>query len=140
MVVQIGSRSTVLRQHDGVLVHISNNQVLGNPFEVYSSMEHRRSSFEIRVPASTDLDALSTTVTGAVGAVSDVADQPAPSVQAIGVADNSVQLPVSYWFSATIESSSGVNDGAIRATMAALRDAGIELTVPDVEVTTSSSD
>ena len=139
-VVQIGSRATVLRQQDGVLVYISNNQVLGNPFEVYSSMEHRKSSFEIGVPASTDLDALSTAVTGAVGAVSDVADQPAPSVQATAVADNSVLLSVSYWYSATIESSSGVDDGAIRATMGALRDAGVELTVPDVKVTTSSSD
>ena len=127
----IGSRSTTLRQSDGVLVFISNNQVLGNPITVYSSTKGRKASFDISVPSNTDLDAITSAVTAAISSVDDVLDDPGPAVEASGITDNAITLTISYWYPATMSGSSGVTDGAIRATMSALHTAHIELSVPE---------
>ena len=71
-------------------------------------------------------------------AVEHVLDDPGPSVQASGIADNEIKLSISYWYPATMSGSSGVTDGAIRATVSALRRAGIELPSPGLTVTTAS--
>lgn len=127
----IGSRSTTLRQSDGVLVYISNNQVLGNPITVYSSTDGRKASFDISVHSNTDLDAITSAVTAAISSVDDVLDDPGPAVEASGITDNAITLTISYWYPATMSGSSGVTDGAIRATMSALHTADIELSVPE---------
>ena len=137
-VEKIGERSTTLRQSDGVLVYISNNQVLGNPIVVYSSTEGRKASFDIVVASGTDLDEITSVVTSAIAAVDHVLDDPGPAVQASGIADNEIKLSISYWYPATMSGSSGVTDGAIRATVSALRRAGIELPSPGLTVTTTS--
>ena len=137
-VEKIGNRSTTLRQSDGVLVYISNNQVLGNPITVYSSSEGRKASFDIVVPSGTDLDEITSVLTRSISAVDDVLDDPAPAVQASGIIDNDIKLSISYWYPATMSGSSGITDGAIRATVSALRDAGIQLPSPGLSVTTTS--
>ncbi len=134
-VESIGARSTTLRQSDGVLVYISNNQVLGNPIMVYSSTDGRKASFDIEVRPSTDLDAITSAVTTAIRAVDHVLDDPAPAVEATGITNNAITLSISYWYPSTMSGSSAVTDGAIRATMSALSTAEIELSVPDVNVT-----
>ena len=134
-VENIGSRSTTLRKSDGVLVYISNNQVLGNPITVYSSTKGRKASFDISVHSNTDLDAITSAVTAAISSVDDVLDDPGPAVEASGIADNAITLTISYWYPATMSGSSGVTDGAIRATMSALHTADIELSVPERTVT-----
>ena len=135
IVEEIGSRSTRLRQSDGVVVYVSNNQVLGNPIVVYSAENSRKGKFEIRVPATTDLDHVTDVLLSAITSIDDVVDDPAPAVQATALADDRITLDVSYWFPATEETGSGVADRAIRAGMAALNSADIALAVPDAKIT-----
>lgn len=137
-VEQIGSRTTVLRTDDGVIIHVSNNQVLSNPILVYSATESRKASFDIGVPLDTDLDDVTSTLMAAVTSVDDVVAKPAPQIQAVGFADNAITLTIGYWYPSTMTSGSGVTDGVIRATKSALAKADIELSVPDVRVTTTA--
>jgi small-conductance mechanosensitive channel len=139
-VEEIGSRTTVLRTDDGVVIHVSNNQVLSNPIVVYTAAESRKSSFDVGVPLDTDLDDVTSALMAAVTSVDDVVAKPAPQIQAAGFADNAITLTISYWYPSTMTSGSGVTDGVIRATKSALAKADIELTVPDVRVTTTSTE
>jgi small-conductance mechanosensitive channel len=134
-VEELGSRAIKLRMDDGVMVYVSNNQVIGNPVRVYSSSDSRKASFEIRIPADTDLDHATSAIVSAVASVDDVLDDPAPAVQAAELVNDAVTLSISYWYPATVSSSSGVTDGVIRATTSALSSAGIHLTVRSVTVT-----
>jgi len=139
-VEEIGSRATKMRTDDGVIVYISNNQVLGNPIQVYSTSDSRKASFEISISAATDLDDATSVVVSAVTSVDDVVDDPAPAVQAAELVDDTVTLSVSYWYPSTMSSSSGVTDGVIRATISALSNADIQLAVRDLDVTQASAD
>lgn len=135
IVEEIGSRSTRLRQSDGVVVYVSNNQVLGNPIVVYSEQERRKGEFDIEVPADTDLDHLTSVVIGAIGSVDDIAEDPAPAVQATALNDNAVTLNVSYWYPSTSPTGSAATDRVIRATLAAVSDSGVTMAVPKSEIT-----
>ena len=139
IVEEISSRTTQLRRDDGVVVFVSNNQVLGNPITVYSASDSRKGSFDINVPADTELDEVTSALTDAITSVDDVVDDPAPAVQASAVANDAVTLTISFWFPATHQTGSSVTDGVIRATMAALSGAGIALAVPDATVTEKRS-
>lgn len=138
-VEEIGSRATRLRTQDGIVVYVSNNQVLGNPIQVFSKSDSRKASVEIRVSAETDLDDATSKILSAVANVDDVVDDPSPAVQAVDVVDDTITLSISYWFPSTMESSSGVTDAVIRATVPALADAGIRLTPRQVSVTQTSA-
>ena len=138
-VEEIGSRSTVLRTDDGVVIHVSNNQVLSNPIVVYSARKSRKASFDIGVPVDTDLDDVTSVLMAAVTSVDDVVADPAPQIQGAGFADDAITLTISYWYPSTMTSDSGVTDGVIRATKSALAKADIELSAPDVRVTTTST-
>ena len=139
VVEEIGSRSTRLRQSDGIIVHVSNNQVLGNPIVVYSESDSRKGTLDITVPAATDLDGLTSKLMNAISSVDDVVEDPAPAVQASALSDNAITLDISYWFPSTHETGSTVADGVIRATTATVNDAGIALAVPIAEVAEESA-
>lgn len=135
IVEEIGSRSTRLRQSDGVIVFVSNNQVLGNPIVVYSAQDSRKASFDIRVPSNTDLDDVTSVLMNAITSVDHVVADPAPAVQAAAITDDAITLSVSFWYPSTRQTGATVVDGVIRATMAALSGADISLAVVDAKVT-----
>lgn len=137
-VVKIGSRSTVLRQDDGTVVHVSNNQVLGNPIVVYTASDSRKASFDIGVAPQTDLDSVTAVLMTAITSSDGVVAKPAPQVHAAGFSNNAITLKISYWYPSTLTSSSGVTDAVIRATKSALAKADIELTAPELAVETTS--
>lgn len=134
IVEEISSRTTQLRRDDGVVVFVSNNQVLGNPITVYSASDSRKGSFDIKVPVNTDLDAVTRMLIGAITSADHVVADPAPAVQAAAVTDDAITLAVSYWYPTTFQTGSSVTDGVIRATMAALKEGDVELAVPDAKV------
>ena len=135
VVEAISSRATQLRRDDGVVVFVSNNQVLGNPITVYTASDSRKGSFDVRIPARVDLDEATSVVMDAITSVDDVVADPTPAVQAAAVTDDAITLTISYWYPTTFQTGSSVTDGVIRATMAALREADIALAVIDAEVT-----
>ena len=135
IVEEISSRTTRLRRDDGVVVFVSNNQVLGNPITVYTASDSRKGSFDIRISALVDLDEVTAVVIDAVTSVDDVVADPPPAVQAAAVTDDAITLTISYWYPTTFQTGSSVTDGVIRATMAALQQADIALAVIDAKLT-----
>jgi small conductance mechanosensitive channel len=135
IVKAIGSRTTQLSRSDGVVVFVSNNQVLGNPITVYSSSDSRKGSFDIKVLVNADLDEVTRVLMHAITSVDHVVADPAPAVQAAAITDDAITLAISYWYPSTRQTGSSVTDGVIRATVAALRTGGIALAVPDAKVT-----
>ena len=135
IVEEISSRTTRLRRDDGVVVFVSNNQVLGNPITVYTASDSRKGSFDIRISARVDLDEVTSVVMDAVTSVDDVVADPPPAVQAAAVTDDAITLTISYWYPTTFQTGSSVTDGVIRATMAALQQADIALAVIDAKLT-----
>ena len=135
VVEAISSRATQLRRDDGVVVFVSNNQVLGNPITVYTASDSRKGSFDVKIPARVDLDEATSVVMDAITSVDDVVADPTPAVQAAAVTDDAITLTISYWYPTTFQTGSSVTDGVIRATMAALRQADIALAVIDTKVT-----
>jgi small-conductance mechanosensitive channel len=135
IVEEISSRTTRLRRDDGVVVFVSNNQVLGNPITVYTGSDSRKGSFDIRISARVDLDEVTSVVMDAVTSVDDVVADPSPAVQAAAVTDDAITLTISYWYPTTFQTGSSVTDGVIRATMAALQQADIALAVIDAKLT-----
>jgi small-conductance mechanosensitive channel len=138
VVEEIGARSTILRQSDGTVVHVSNNQVLSNPIVVYTASESRKASFDIGVSPQTDLGDATSVLMAAITSADDVAAKPAPQVQAAGFTNNAITLTISYWYPSSMTSGSGVTDAVIRATKSALTKADIELTAPELAVETTS--
>jgi small-conductance mechanosensitive channel len=134
IVEEISSRTTQLRRDDGVVVFVSNNQVLGNPITVYTASDNRKGSFDIKVLVNTDLDEVTRVLIDAVTSVDHVASDPPPAVQAAAVTDDAITLSITYWFPTTFQTGSSVTDGVIRATMAALTKGGIALAIPDAKV------
>ena len=114
-VEEIGGRSTVLRRDDGLIVHVSNNQVLGNPILRYSATESRKASFSIGVPIKTDLDDATSVLLAAMTSSDGVVAKPAPKVQASGFANDAITLTISYCYPSTMTSSSDVTDAVIRS-------------------------
>ena len=135
IVEEISSRTTRLRRDDGVVVFVSNNQVLGNPITVYTASDSRKGSFDIRISARVDLDEVTSVVMDAVTSVDDVVADPSPAVQAAAVTDDAITLTISYWYPTTFQTGSSVTDVVIRATMAALQQADIALAVIDAKLT-----
>ena len=134
IVEEISSRTTRLRRDDGVVVFVSNNQVLGNPITVYTASDSRKGSFDVKVPARADLDDVTSVLADAIISVDNVVADPAPAVQAAAVTDDAITLAISYWYPSTLQTGSSVTDGVIRATMTALRDADMALAIPDATV------
>ena len=134
IVEEISSRTTRLRRDDGVVVFVSNNQVLGNPITVYTASDSRKGSFDVKVRARADLDDVTSVLADAIISVDNVVADPAPAVQAAAVTDDAITLAISYWYPSTLQTGSSVTDGVIRATMTALRDADMALAIPDATV------
>ena len=97
-VVEIGSRSTVLRATDGLRVHIPNTQVLSQPIVVYTASDSRKASFDVSVAADTDLDAATQHLVAAgTGRVPLPAEGVPPSSRAF--------RPSPRWFAVSIEAT-----------------------------------
>ena len=133
-VTSIASRSTVLRATDGREVHIPNTEVLSKPIVVYTATSSRKASFDITVVFDTDLDATTELLMKAVAGVDGVLDNPAPSVQASAIHDNTITLSISYWYPSSKSSGSSATDGAIRAVRKAIVHGGVQLARPTLDI------
>ena len=107
---EIGSRAIKLRTDDGVIVYVSDNQVLGNPIQVYSSSDSRKASFEIGIPADTDLDHATSAIVSATSALSSAGIH--LTVRSVTVTQASPEHPPSMASAADDEGSDGDEDSS----------------------------
>ena len=133
-VVEIGSHSTAIETIDGTRSHMPNNTLLRQTVVVYSVHEARRSTFDLVLAPHTDLDRATSVITGALAHAPIIVNDPAPDVVASEVDANAVRLTVCIWYPSGMISDEPAINAAIRATYAALDDAGLELHVLDVSI------
>ena len=133
-VVEIGSHSTAIETIDGTRFHMPNTTLLRQTVVVYSVHEARRATFDLVIAPNTDLDRATSVITGALAHAPVIVDDPAPDVVASEIAADAVRLTVCFWFPSDMVSDEQATDAAIRATCAALEDAGLELHVLEVAI------
>ena len=133
-VVDIGSHATAIETIDGTRFYMPNSTLLRQTVVVYSAHEARRSTFDLVLAPHTDLDQATSVITNALAHAPIIVHDPAPDVVASEIDANAVQLTVCIWFPAAMISDEPAIDAAIRATYAALDDAGLELHVLDVAI------
>jgi len=133
-VVDIGSHSTAIETIDGTRFHMPNTELLRKTVVVYSAHDARRATFDLVLAPHTDLDRATAGITDALAHAPIIVDDPAPDVVASEIDANAVQLTVCFWFPSDMISDEPATDAAIRATYAALEDAGLELHVLEVSI------
>ena len=133
-VVDIGSHSTAIETIDGTRLHMPNKELLRQTVIVYSVHDTRRATFDLVIAPHTDLDRATSVITDALAQAPVIVDDPAPDVVATEIAADAVRLTVCFWFPSDMVSDEPATDAAIRATYAALEDAGLELHVLEVAI------
>jgi small conductance mechanosensitive channel len=145
VVREINARSVVVDSSDGRRIHLPNTQVLAERIENYSTLGRLRSSFELMVSATVDLDVVTATLMSAFDDLESVLDEPRPEVQVVRVAGNLVVLRAYVWHEPTTAAARTVVDEAARSALAELEAAGVQLDGPqwtqlDVGPTTHSTE
>jgi small-conductance mechanosensitive channel len=130
VVREVNARSVVLETSDGRRVHVPNRIVAEHKITNYSTVGHRRSSFEFTVDHHADIGATLAAVSAEVAQATSVLDDPAPDVQLVGVLGRFAVMRVLIWHGATNHDKGRAVDDAIRATIAACLREGTELDGP----------
>jgi small-conductance mechanosensitive channel len=126
-VINITSRSTVIRLRDGREVHIPNVEMLDKTVTVYTAAEERRSSVEVIVEFGTDLDHARKVIRQALAGVDGITRL--GSIRSKVVASG-VQLSIRFWHPPGIQEGNDAKDAAIPAILGALADADIGIAPP----------
>lgn len=130
VVREINARSVVIDTSDGRRVHLPNTKVLADKIENYSTLGRRRSSFELMVSSSVDLNAVTATIMSALGAVESILDEPPPEVQVVRLAGKFVVLRVYVWHEPSTAAARSAVDDAARSALIELNASGIQLDGP----------
>lgn len=133
-VLEIGTRSTVLRTSDGCRVHVPNTEVLSQPIVVYTAFESRKGEVEIKVEFGTDLAVLTDRLTKAISGLDGVETDPAPSAQASGYEGAAITISISFWYPSTMTSDSDVLDRVVRAINTVFSDNDVVLASTRIEI------
>ncbi len=130
VVREINARSVVVDSSDGRRIHLPNTQVLADKIENYSTLGRLRSSFELMVRSSVDLNAVTATLMSAFDDLESVLDEPRPEVQVDRLAGELVVLRAYVWHEPTTAAARTAVDEAARSALAELEAAGLQLDGP----------
>jgi small conductance mechanosensitive channel len=131
---EIGTRATQLETSDGIRVFIPNQDMLKQTVKVYTSLDHRRATFDVVLARGANMEAAAKTIREAVTGADGVVADPAPTVQATALQQNGMTFAVEYWYRSSHASDGAATDAAIRATDAAITRGGVDLTSPLVDI------
>jgi small-conductance mechanosensitive channel len=127
------SRSVVLRQPDGQIIHVPNVDVLKNPLVNQTGDEKgRRSSLEFGVAGGTDLDAAERILVEAAASVAGVRSEPAPTAWISSLGDTAINLELRFWHS--FADRFRVKSAVAHEALARFAAAGISLPFPTQEL------
>ena len=129
-VEKLDSRVVQIRTPDGRRVYIPNQRVAELPIVNLTELGARRSMFDLGVAYDTDLDAAVVSVREALANTPGVLDDPSPEAFVHEFDDSNITISVWIWHSPEIYTSWKVKDEAARATVRALRAAGIVISFP----------
>ena len=126
-VIDITSRSTVIRLRDGRQVHIPNVEMLDKTVTVYTAGEERRSSVEVVVEFGTDLDHARSVIRAQLADAAGITRL--GSIRSKVVASG-VELSIRFWHAPGIQAGNDARDAAIPAILGALADANVGIAPP----------
>ena len=130
VVREINARSVVVDSSDGRRIHLPNTGVIAGKIENYSTLGRLRSSFELMVSSTADLDAVTATLLSTFDDLESVFDEPRPEVQVVRLAGELVVLRAYIWHEPTPSAARTAVDEAARSALVELEAAGHQLDGP----------
>ena len=130
-VYEINARSVVLETSDGRRVHLPNSDVLNGIIENYSSLERRRSSFDLMVETAVDIDQAIDVIARAAASVEAVLDDPPPVVRTTGIVGKWFAVEILVWHPPAVQAGADAVDDTVRAVVRACSREGISLDGPE---------
>ena len=129
-VESINLRETGLVRFDGVRIHLPNAAVWSNPIINYTELGTRRTTVEVGVSYSTDLDAARLVMLDVMHNVEGVAADPAPEAFVREFGDSSINFALRFWHGADFAIEWRVRDELIRALKRRFDTEGITIPFP----------
>lgn len=93
----IETRATTILTYDGRRVVIPNTTLFTEAVIVNTALEKRRTSYDVGIGVSDDIEGARAAILAALGDVQGVLREPAPEVLVVDLADFSVKLRVWWW-------------------------------------------
>lgn len=134
VVVDIDSRTTVLRGLDGTTIRIPNGTVLVSTIVNLTRSPIRRSELQVGVAYDTNLDLATTTLHEALPRVQRVLRDPAPLVALRGFGSSSIDFTIQYWHASDVPSALSATHDLILAIHHAFAEHAITIAFPQVVV------
>ena len=129
-VVEITSRSTVIRLRDGRRVHIPNVEMLSKTVTVYTAEDERRSAVAVTIGFEVDPDRAESVLRSALEEIDGITR--VGSIRAKALTDG-IELSVRFWHPSNLQAGNDAADAAVRAIKTALRAEGLRF-APPIEV------
>jgi small conductance mechanosensitive channel len=127
------SRSVVLRQGDGQIIHVPNVDVLKNPLTNQTGDEGgRRSSLEFGVAGGTDLNAAERILVESAVSVVGVRSEPVPTAWVVSLGDTTINLELRFWVD--FKDRHVVRSAVAHEALARLAAAGVNMPFPTQEL------
>ena len=127
------SRSVVLRQPDGQVIHVPNIDVLKNPLTNQTGDEGgRRSSLEFGVAGGADLDAAERILVESAVSVAGVRSEPVPTAWISSLGDTTINLELRFWHD--FADRHQVKSAVAHEALARLTSAGVNMPFPTQEL------
>jgi small-conductance mechanosensitive channel len=127
-------RETLVRGHDGRLIHIPNAEVMRGVIVVETDAPLRRQTVTLRLPAEADLPRVRDVLGAALTETTGVEALPPPQVVLTDIVDGDVEVECRFWTGSRRSRATGTRDVAIEALVLALGAADISLPVDTIRV------
>ena len=134
-VEDVNLRAVVLRTYDGERVYVPCSQVLENPIVNHTTRGVRRTSVEVGVAYSADLEAVRRALVTAVAQVEGVRERPGTEVWVEAFGESSIDLVVRYWHAPDIATTWRVRSEVAITIKRTLDELGVEIPFPQRVVT-----
>lgn len=126
----INLREVGLIGFDGVRVHIPNAGVWSNPIINYTELGQRRTTLEVGVSYSTDLDAAQAVILQVMGTIPGLTATPAPEAFVREFGDSGINFALRFWHGADFAIEWRVRDELARALKRRFDQEGITIPFP----------
>jgi small-conductance mechanosensitive channel len=130
----INLRETGLVGFDGVRIHLPNAGVWANPIVNYTELGRLRTTLEVGVSYSTDLDQAREVILDVMRDIEELADTPAPEAFVEEFGDSGIQFAVRFWHGADFAIRWRVRDRLARALKKRFDAEGITIPFPQRDV------
>ncbi len=134
IVVDIDSRTVVLRGLDGTVIRIPNGNVVSETIVNLTRNTSRRSTLAVGVAYDTDLQAATDALSAAIELVPRVHAEPAPMVVVSGFGASTIDFELLYWHTSDVPSEKLARHDLMLAIHRVFADRGISIAFPQVVV------